>query len=169
MRNPQGGIADFAGLFAENGAQQPLLSGQLGLPLRGDLTHQDIAGTDLGADVDDAALVEILERVLADVRDIAGDLLRPELGIPGLDLIFLDVDGGEDVVPHDLFVDEHGVLVVIAFPGHEPDQDVLAQGDFTLVGGGAVGDDLARLHMLAVSHHRALVDAGPLVGPHEFD
>ena len=40
----QGGIADFAGLLAEDGAQQALLGGQLGLALRGDLADQDITG-----------------------------------------------------------------------------------------------------------------------------
>jgi hypothetical protein len=34
-------------------------------------------GRDLGADADDAALVEVGEHLLADVGDVAGDLLRP--------------------------------------------------------------------------------------------
>ena len=41
----QGGIADLAGLLAEDGPQQALLGGQVGLALGGDLAHQDIAGT----------------------------------------------------------------------------------------------------------------------------
>ncbi len=53
----QRSIADFAGLLTEDGAQQALLSGQLGLALRGDLADQDIAGLDLGTDADDAAVV----------------------------------------------------------------------------------------------------------------
>jgi predicted nuclease with TOPRIM domain len=51
-----------------------------------------------GADVDDARLVEVAQRFLADVRDVAGDVLRPELGVAGHDLELLDVDRGEDVV-----------------------------------------------------------------------
>ena len=39
----QGGVADLAGLLAEDGAQQALLGGQLGLALRGDLADQDVA------------------------------------------------------------------------------------------------------------------------------
>ena len=40
----QGGVAHLAGLLTEDGAQQALLGGQLGLALRGDLTDQDVAG-----------------------------------------------------------------------------------------------------------------------------
>ncbi len=43
MGHTQGGVADFAGLLTEDGAQQPLLCGQLALALRGDLTDQDVA------------------------------------------------------------------------------------------------------------------------------
>ena len=49
---------------------------------------------DLGADADDAALVEVFESVVADAGDIAGDLLGPELGVAGVALILFDMDGG---------------------------------------------------------------------------
>ena len=76
----QGGVTHLAGLLAEDGAQQALLRGQLGLALRGDLTDQDVAGLDLGANADDAALVEVGHGVLADVRQVAGDLFGAQLG-----------------------------------------------------------------------------------------
>ena len=60
VRHSQGGISHLSGLFTEDGAQQPLLRGQLRLALRGDLAYQDIAGADLGADMDNAALIQIL-------------------------------------------------------------------------------------------------------------
>ena len=71
----QAGVLNLARLLAEDRAQQPLLGGQLGLALGRDLADQDVAGLDLGADVDDSVLVEVLERLLADVGDVAGDLL----------------------------------------------------------------------------------------------
>src|SRR5256885_3772212 len=46
-----------------------------------DLADEDVAGLDLGADAHDARLVEILERFLADVRDVARDLFLAELGV----------------------------------------------------------------------------------------
>ncbi len=132
MGHTQRGITDFAGLFTKDGAQQALLSGQLGLALRGDLADQDIAGANLGAHADDTALVQILQGILAHVGNVTGDLFRSQLGIAGFDLIFLDVDGGVNILTDDLLVDEDGVLVVVAFPGHEADQSVLAQSDLAV-------------------------------------
>mgnify|MGYP006979109367 CR=1 FL=1 len=65
---------------------------------------------------------------------------------PGLGLILLDVDGGKHVVLHHALVEEDGVLVVVTLPGHKAHEDVLAQRDLPLVGGGAVGDDIPLLH-----------------------
>ena len=61
MGDAQGGVAHLAGLLTEDGAQEALFGGQLGLALRGDLTDEDVAGGDLGADADDAALVQVSE------------------------------------------------------------------------------------------------------------
>ena len=94
----QAGVLHLARLLAEDRAQQALLGGQLGLALGRDLADQDVARLDLGADVDDAVLVEVLERLLADVRDVAGDLLGTQLGVARLDLVLLDVDAGEEVL-----------------------------------------------------------------------
>ena len=55
---------------------------------------------DLGADPDDAPLVQVGQHLLADVRDVAGDLLGTQLGVAGVDLVLLDVDRGEHVVLH---------------------------------------------------------------------
>ena len=90
----QGGVAHLAGLLAEDGAEQPLLGGEVGLALGRDLAHQDVAGTDLCADADDAILVQILQGVLAHIGDVSCDLLRAQLGVPGVDLVLFDVDGG---------------------------------------------------------------------------
>jgi hypothetical protein len=98
VRHLQRGVADLAGLLAEDGAQQALLRGQLGLALRRDLADQDVTGHDLGADADDPALVEVGEHLLGDVRDVPGDLLGAQLGVAGVDLVLVDVDRGEHVV-----------------------------------------------------------------------
>ena len=74
-RDAQRAVADVAGLLAEDGAEQLLFRRELRLALRRDLADEDVAGLHLGADADDAALVEVLEGLFADVRDVAGDLL----------------------------------------------------------------------------------------------
>ena len=83
--------------------------------------------------------------------------------------IFFDVDGGVNVVAYEAFVQKNGVFVVVAFPGHEADEGVLAEGDLTIAGGGAVGDDLSFGDFLAKVDDGSLVDAGSLVGAHELD
>ena len=49
---------------------------------------------------------EVAQRFLGDVRDVAGDFLGPELGVAGADLEFIDMDGGIDVLLHDLLGDQ---------------------------------------------------------------
>src|SRR5665647_2344576 len=96
--NLQRCVAHLAGLLAEDGTKQALLWSELGLALGRDLADQKVTIADLRADADDAALVQVSQDFLRDVRDVPGYLLRAELGVAGVDLMFLDVDRGEGVV-----------------------------------------------------------------------
>src|SRR5208282_4138230 len=80
-RHAQRRILHVRSLLAEDRPQQLLLGRKLGLALGRDLAHQDIARAHLGTDEGDTRLVELAERRVAYVRDVRGDLLRPELGI----------------------------------------------------------------------------------------
>ena len=168
VRQAQRAVLHLARLLAEDRAQQSLLRRQLGLALGRDLADEDVAGVDLGADVDDAVLVEVLEGLLADVRDVARDLLGPELGVARLDLVLLDVDAGEQVVAHEAVADDDRVLVVAALPAHERHEDVPAERELAVARRRAVGDRLAGVDPLAEVDDRALVDARALVGAHEL-
>ncbi len=75
--------------------------------------------------------------------DVAGDFLGAELGVTGHDRQFLDVDRGVAVFGHHALGDQDRVFEVVAVPGHEGDQHVLAEGQFAHVGGGAVGHHVA--------------------------
>ncbi len=167
-RDAQGAVADVAGLLAEDGAQELLLGGELGLALRRDLADQDVAGLHLGADAHDARLVEVLEGLLADVRDVARDLFFAELRVAGDALELLDVNRGEDVVLGDALADEDRVLEVVALPRHERDEHVLAERELAHVAARTVGEDVAGLHALARAHDRLLVVASRLVRPLEL-
>ena len=125
-------------------------------------------GKHLGAHSDDAVLVEVEQHVLADVGDLAGDLLGAELGVASLDLVLLDVDRGQQVVFDDALGEDDRVLVVVALPRHERAQEVLAQRQFAALGRGAVGEHLTHLDLLALTHERPVVDAGALVGALEL-
>ena len=162
------GVADLARLLLEDRADQLLLGGQLGLALRRDLADQQVAGADLGADADDAAVVEVAQRLLRAVRDVAGDLLVAELGRAGVDLVLLDVDRGELVVLDEPPGQDDRVLEVVALPGHEGDQQVLAERHLARVGGRAVGQHVAVGDLGADVDDRLLVDQRALVGAHEL-
>src|SRR4051812_18640109 len=163
------GVLHLACLLAEDRAEQALLRRQLGLALGRHLADQDVAGADLGADVDDPLLVEVLEGLLADVRDVARDLLGAQLGVPRLDLVLLDVDAGEQVVAHEAVADHDRVLVVAALPAHERHEDVPAERELAALGRAGVRDGVAILDALADGDDRALVDAGALVAPDELE
>ena len=160
---PQRAIAHVGSFLTEDRAQQFLFRGHRAFALWRDLTDQDIARLHLGTDVDDAGLIEVAQRVFANVWDVAGDFLGAELGVARHDFVFVDVDRGEDVVAHDALVDEDGVLEVVALPRHERDQHVPAERQFAQMGRRAVGDDIALLDPVTDLHQRALDDAGGLV------
>ena len=169
VRNTERGVADFSCLLAEDGAQQSLFCGKFGLALRRDLTDEDVARTDFRTDLDDTVGVQILQRVVADIRNLAGDDFFAELGIAGFVRVLLNVDRGVHIVADEALIEQDCVLVVVAFPGHEADQCVLAERNLTLVGCGAVGNDIALLHTVAFGDDRLLIDAGALVGALEFN
>ena len=162
-RAAQGGVADISRLLAEDRAQELLFRRQLGLALGRDLADEDRALPDLGADVDDPGLVELGQRRLGDVGDVAGDLLGAELGVSGRGLELLDVDRGVVVLLDQLLGDDDRVLEVVAPPRHERDQHVVAEGELAGLGVGPVGQNLALDHGLTLRHQRFLVDGGVLV------
>ena len=119
--------------------------------LRRHLADQDVARLDERADRTMPCSSRFDSAFGRDVRDVAGELLLAELRLADLDLELLDVDRGVGVVLHQPLADDDRVLEVVAVPGHERDQHVAAQGQLAVVRGGAVGDDLALLHLLARS------------------
>ena len=169
MGHFQGGVPHLSGLLAEDGPEQSLLRRELCLSLGSYLAHQDISRTDFRSDADDSSLIQILQGVLAYAGHVPGDLLRSQLGIPGFRLILLDVDGSVHILLHQPLAEQYGILVVVALPGHESDQRVLAQGDLSVLGGRTVSDYLAGLHMVSLEHDGLLVVAVGLVAPGELD
>ena len=157
----------FAGP-AEDRMQQLFFRRQFALALGRDLADEDVARPDARADADDAVLIEIGQRPLADVGNVARELFAAELGLADFDVVLLDVNRGERVVLHQPLADDDGVFEVVAVEGHERDEHVAAQGQFALMHGGAVGEDLALLDALALLDDRLLVQAGALVQADEL-
>src|SRR5690606_9240407 len=111
-RDLEGRVLHVLGLLTEDRGEELLLRRQLRLALRRDLADQDVPGLHPGADAHDAALVQLDQAVLRDVRDLARDLLHPALGVPDLELQLLDVDRREDVVLDQLLADDDRVLEI---------------------------------------------------------
>ena len=93
MRNLKGCISDLAGLLAEDRTKKPLLCRKLCLSLRSHLAYQDVSCAHLRTDTDDSSLIQILKRVIADTRNIAGNLFRSKLGVARFCLILFYMDG----------------------------------------------------------------------------
>src|SRR5262249_17197184 len=133
------------------------------------LANENVARLHDRTDTDDAAFVEVAEERFADVRNIARDFFRTELGIARFDFIFLDVNRGVVVVLYQLFATEDGVLKVVTAPRHERDEHIAAKSEFAAIGAGAVREDLPLLDAIADANERLLVDARVLVRALELD
>ena len=164
----EGGVFYVSGFFTKNGAEETFFRSEFGLGFRSDFADEDVAGFHFGADTHDSIHTQILECFFADVGNIPGDFLRPELGIAGTDFEFLNVNGGVNVLLHNLRGNGDGVFEVVSVPGHEGHEHIAAEGEFALVGAGSVCEDLAFLHLVATADDGALVDAGAGIAAHEF-
>ena len=81
-------ISYLTRLLAEDRPQQTLLCRQLRLSLRSHFAHQDISCPHFRSDTDNSSLVQILKGIVADARNIPGNLFRSQLGITRFRLVF---------------------------------------------------------------------------------
>ena len=98
VRNLKRSVSYLSGLLAEDRTEQTFLRCKLGLSLGRYLTHQDIACAHFRADTDDTTLIQVFQCVVAHARNISGDLFRSQLGISGLCLVLLHMDGSIYIV-----------------------------------------------------------------------
>ncbi|VTR57918.1 Uncharacterised protein [Actinobacillus pleuropneumoniae] len=168
VRNAQRGIAHFASLLTEDRMQETLFSRQLGYALRRYLTNENVASANFGTDADDSALVKVLERFFPYVRNIAGDFLRTELRVTSLGFVLLDMDRSVHVLFDQLLGEKNRILVVVAFPSHERNDNVAAQCQFSHLGGWSVSQDVTFFDHIATLDDWTLIDACSLVRTHKF-
>src|SRR5690606_29451801 len=122
-----------------------------------DLADEDVAGAYLSTDANDATLVEVFERLHAGVRQITSDLFFTQLGVARIDVVLFDVNRREGVFLHQVLAQDDRILVVVALPRHERNEQVLAERELTIFGRGAVGDNLASLNTLTGANNHAVV------------
>ena len=163
-RYAQRRIFNIAGLFTENCPQQFLLRREHGLALRRYLAHQHVTGSNFSTDTNNTGIIQVAQGLIADIRNVTGDLFLAQLGIPGHSLENLDMDRGKGIFLEQPFIDKNGILKVIAAPGHEGDGHVLAQGQFTDLDRGSVCQYISFLHPFSGQNQRFLIKTGILVG-----
>ena len=61
---------------------------------------------------------------------------------------------------HHFFRNNNGVFVIITFPDHVSDQNILTKRQFAIVNRHTVGDRLPAFNFLAFINNRSLIDAG---------
>src|SRR6266853_62617 len=162
-------IADIAGLFAEDGAQQFLFRSQRGLALRRDLADQDVAWLHNGANSNHAAFVQVAQERLADVGDVASYFLGTQFGVARFDFVLLDVNRSVVIVLDQLFADQDGVFEVVSTPWQERHQDVASEGQLAAICARTIRENLRFLHTVAHPHQWLLADASVLVRTLELD
>ncbi len=168
VRYAQRRVANFACLLAEDSAQQAFLSRELRLAFRRDFADEDIAWTYVSTNRDNAFFVEVLEGIFGNIRDVARDFFRPELRVTGITFVFFDMDGRVDIALDKILRQKDSILVVVTFPRHVSNDDVVAESEFAVVCSRTISNRLLLLYFIAFIDNRDLVDAGTLVGTQEF-
>ena len=92
MRHPQRSILHITRFFAEDGTQQALFRRKFFFAFWRYLPDQDIVRSHFGADADDPVLIQVLDRLFTDIRNVAGDLFGAQLGITRFHFVFLNMD-----------------------------------------------------------------------------
>ena len=134
MRNLQRCITNLTRLLTENCAKQSLLSSKLCLSLRSNFTYQNITSTNFCTDADDTSLIQILQRIVTDTRNISCDLFRSQFGVTRFYLVLFNMNRCIDIILYQTLGKQNSILVVITFPGHESDQWVLTKCQLTIGG-----------------------------------
>ena len=166
--HPQRSVFHIRCFFTENRTQQFFFGRKLGFACGRYFADQYVACLHFRTNIDNAAFIQTVLHFFGQVRNIARDVFRTQLGIARHHVQFFNVDRRIAVVCGHFFANQNRVFVVVAVPRHEGDGHVLTERKFTQIGGCAVGNQIAALQYIAFVHGRTLVDVGGLVGTCEF-
>ncbi len=163
MRHAQRGVFDIARFLAKDRPQQAFFWGQLFFTLRRDLAYQDIIRPNFRTDADDTVIIQVLDGIIADIRNITRDLFRSQPGVARFNLVFLNVHRCKSIILHQFLRDQDGIFKVTTFPRQESHHHVLPKRQLTTFCGRRIGHHITLADDLAFDNCRALVDAGRLV------
>ena len=115
------------------------------------------------SDANDAALVEIQQRLFRDVRNLARDLLLTALRVANVELQLLDVDRRIDIIFYQALGEHDGVFEVVSIPGHERNGHIRSERELSLLGACPICQHVPLFNALAELDEWALVDRRVLV------
>ena len=141
----------------------------MGFAFRCYFTYQDVTSFYFCTDVNNTGFIQTVLHTLGQVRNIAGNVFRTQLGITGNNVQFLNVNRSIAVVCSYFFRNQNRVFVVVTVPWHEGDGHVLTQSQLAQVGRCTVGHQVTTLQHIACFYGRTLVDVGRLVRTSEFN
>ena len=166
VRNSERYVPGFFSLLTKDRDNQSLFSGHFYLTLRSNLTNENVFRSNFSTDSDNSVLVEVLQSIFTDVRNVASDFLRSELGVNRFGLVALDVDRGVNVVLNNSITNEDRVLIVVTVPRHKRDNHVLTKSELSVVNTRSVGKGITLQNVLTKANHRSLSETGRLVRLH---
>ncbi len=161
-------VFNVGSFFAKDRPQQFLFRGQLGFALGCHLANKNVAGANFGADVNNARLIQLGQRAFANVGNITGDFLWPQLGVASDTSQFLYVDAGKSILFDHALRYQNGIFEVVSIPRHERDAHILAQSQFTHVDGRTISKYVAGADHITWLDQGSLVDTGVLIGAGKF-
>ena len=82
--------------------------------------------------------------------------------------MFFNVNGSENITLNKVFRKQNGVFVVVTFPRHIGNDDIIAESQFAVISRGAVGNGLIFIDVFAESNKRRLINASALIRADEF-
>ena len=119
--------------------------------------------------MDNALRVKVIQTLFRFIRNIACNAFGAEFCFTHLCRKFFNMHRGKHIFFYDAPGNKDCILIVIAVPRHEADQNVPSERKLTLIGCRAIRNDIACLDMLSDRHNRPLMITGILICPLIFE
>src|SRR5690606_12065677 len=99
-----------------------------------------------------------------DIWNVPSDDFRTKFGVADVGREGLNMNGIIEPFTEDPVRKDHRVFIVVSFPGHVSDQEVLSKGEFSVSYSRSIAEHLSFFHFVSCFHDWSHVDTGGLVG-----
>ena len=168
MRNLQGSITNLTCFLTKDCTKQTLFSSKFCFTLRGNFAYQNIAREYFSTHANNAIGIQVRNHILRDIGDFTRDFLRTKLGVTCVNFVFSNMNRSQQVFCNYTLRNDDSVLVVVAFPWHVSNHEVLTKGQLRLVARRTVCQNIALKYRIALANQWLVVHAARLVGTLEL-